>query len=48
VFDALLNYDFAYLDPQWRGFKFQLNVTNMTDKYLRARQRAHRARHIEV
>ena len=33
VFDALVSYDFAYLNPQWRGLTFQLNVNNMTDNY---------------
>jgi iron complex outermembrane recepter protein len=33
VFDALVSYDFAYLNPQWRGLTFQLNVNNLTNKY---------------
>lgn len=29
----MLKYDFSYLNPQWKGFKAQLNVTNIGDKY---------------
>jgi iron complex outermembrane receptor protein len=33
VFDALVSYDFAYLNPHWRGLTFQLNVNNLTNEY---------------
>lgn len=36
LFDAALHYDLAGLGPQFKGFKFQLNATNLFDKtYVR-------------
>jgi iron complex outermembrane recepter protein len=33
LFDAAVSYDFAYLRPDLKGLKAQVNVTNLFDKY---------------
>jgi iron complex outermembrane receptor protein len=33
LFDAAISYDFAYLRPDLRGWKAQVNATNLTDRY---------------
>ena len=51
LFDAAISYDFAYLRPDLKGWKAQVNATNLTNRYyvaivpdraclLRARHRA--------
>jgi iron complex outermembrane receptor protein len=32
LFDAALHYDLAALGPQFKGFQFQINATNLFDK----------------
>jgi iron complex outermembrane receptor protein len=32
LFDAALHYDLAGLGPQFKGFKFQINASNLFDK----------------
>jgi iron complex outermembrane receptor protein len=32
LFDAAVHYDFAGLDPRFKGYSFQLNATNLFDK----------------
>jgi iron complex outermembrane receptor protein len=33
LYDAALYYDFAYLRPDWKGWKAQINATNLFDHY---------------
>ncbi|MBK5651490.1 MULTISPECIES: TonB-dependent siderophore receptor [Bradyrhizobium] len=33
LLDAAVSYDFAYLRPDWKGWKAQVNVTNLTDHF---------------
>jgi iron complex outermembrane receptor protein len=33
LFDAAVSYDLAYLRRDWKGWKAQVNVTNLTDHY---------------
>jgi iron complex outermembrane receptor protein len=33
LFDAALSYDFAYLRPELKGLKAQINARNLTDEY---------------
>jgi iron complex outermembrane recepter protein len=36
LFDAALHYDLAYLDPRFKGFKLQINATNLFDRVYTA------------
>jgi iron complex outermembrane receptor protein len=33
LLDAVISYDFAYLRRDWKGWRAQVNVTNLTDQY---------------
>ncbi|MGQ0684689.1 TonB-dependent siderophore receptor [Bradyrhizobium sp.] len=33
LLDAAISYDFGYMRPDWKGWKAQVNVTNLTDKF---------------
>ena len=33
LFDAAVSYDFAYLRPDWKGWKAQINATNLTNHF---------------
>jgi iron complex outermembrane receptor protein len=33
LIDAAVSYDFAYVRPDWKGWKAQVNVTNLTDHF---------------
>lgn len=33
LLDAVASYDFSYLRPDWKGWKVQVNVTNLTDHF---------------
>ena len=33
VVDAAISYDFAYVRPDWKGLKAQVNVTNLANHY---------------
>jgi iron complex outermembrane receptor protein len=33
LFDAVLTYDFSYLNPDWRGLNLRVNAINIADKY---------------
>ena len=33
LLDAAISYDFAYMRPDWKGLKAQVNVTNLTNHF---------------
>lgn len=33
LYDAVISYDFSYLRPDWKGWHFQVNATNLADTY---------------
>jgi iron complex outermembrane recepter protein len=33
LFDAAASYDLAFARPDWKGWKVQVNATNLTDRY---------------